>query len=207
MNQIESNPRVRPVVLVLSGPSGVGKDFVLGKLRARPLASSFSAIVTNTTRAMRVGELQDADYHFITLAEFQKMIDQNELLEYANVYGNWYGVPKEPVRVALAAGRDAIIKVDVQGAQAIKHAIPQAILVFLMPPSLDELARRLRKRNTEIQSDFSRRLKTAEEEMTKTPLFDYVIVNESGQVDQVVDKLETIVATEKLHVHPLEYNF
>jgi len=207
MNPSNINQHHKPILLVLSGPSGVGKDFVLNILKAQPLATNLTTIVTNTTRPMRAGEIQDTNYHFVSLAEFQRMIAANELLEYANVYNNWYGVPKRPVRTELAAGHDVIIKVDIQGARTIKQAIPQAILVFLSPSALSELAERLRKRNTESPDDLARRLKTAEAEMTTIPDFDYVIVNKNGQADRVIAALEAIITAEKLRVNRDEYRF
>jgi guanylate kinase len=173
-------------VLVLSGPSGVGKDYVLNIMKSRPAASGLFTVVTNSTRPQRPGEVQDADYHFPAAHEFETMIAGGGLLEYANVYGNWYGVPRAPVKAALERGQDVIIKVDVQGARTIKQAVPQAVLVFLSPPSMEELAGRLRRRNTESPEQLARRLETAEGEMQQMPLFDYVMVNESGQVDKVI---------------------
>ena len=198
------NPPPHPLLLVLSGPSGAGKDYVLASLKNRPGLSGLSAVVTNTTRPRRPGETQDADYHFVSLAEFQRLIETGGLLEYANVYGNWYGVPREPVRAALERGRDVIIKVDVQGARSIRQAVPQAVLIFLAPPSMEELAARLKKRNTEAPEQLERRLKTAEAEMTEMPLFDYVIVNENGRVDRVIASMEAVIAAEKLRVSPRE---
>ena len=204
MKQSDLNPCPHPLLLVISGPSGVGKDFVLNAVKNRPAAERLAPIITNTTRPMRPGETQDADYHFVSLAEFQAMIATGGLLEYANVYGNWYGVPKAPVRQALAAGWDAVIKVDVQGARSIKQAAPEAVLVFISPPSIDELAQRLKKRNTESPEQLERRLKTAETEMMEMPRFDYVIVNYSGQVERVIAGLEAIITAEKLRVNPRE---
>ena len=205
MNPSELNPCPKPIFIVLSGPSGVGKDFVLNSLKARPANTDLAFIVTNTTRPMRMGEIQDANYHFVTPARFQEMIATSDLLEHANVYGNWYGVPKGPVKAAFAAGHDVIIKVDVQGAQTIKRAIPQAVLIFLSPHSLSELAERLRKRNTESPVDLARRLKTAETEMLAVSGFDYVIVNKNGQVDKVITALEAIITAERLRVNQREY--
>ncbi len=201
-NRSDSQPPA--LVLVLSGPSGVGKDYVLNSLKNRESARELCTIVTNTTRPMRPGEIQDADYHFVPLDEFQEMIVGGGLLEYASVYGNWYGVPRAPVKEALSRGRDVVIKVDVQGARTIKQALPQAVLVFLAPPSMTELAERLKKRNTESPQQLERRLATAEAEMTQMPLFDYVIINENGQVDRVIADLEAIIRAEKLRVSPRE---
>jgi len=207
MSPPEINSYPQSILLVLSGPSGVGKDYVLNNLKTRPLANDLTIIVTNTTRPMRTGEVQDANYHFVTPAEFQEMIARNEFLEYANVYGNWYGVSKKSVRAVLAAKRDAVVKVDVQGARAIKQIIPQAVLIFLSPSSLSELGDRLQKRNTESPSDLIRRLKTAEAEMAEVSCFDYVIVNKNGQVDRAIVELEAIIIAEKICTKPREYNF
>jgi guanylate kinase len=204
MNLSDLNPCPHPLLLVLSGPSGVGKDYVLSILKKQSAAAGLGVVVTNTTRPMRPGETQDVDYHFISLEEFQALIAGGGLLEYANVYGNWYGVPRAPVKAALAAGRDVIIKVDVQGARTIKSAVPEAVLVFLSPPSIQELAGRLRQRNTESPSQLERRLKTAESEMMEMARFDYVIVNASGQVNRVIAGIEAIIAAEKLRVNPRE---
>jgi len=134
------------------------------------------------------------------------MIERGELLEWANVYGNWYGVPKEPVKQALDVGQDVMVKVDIQGATSIKKILPQAAFIFLMPPSMKELITRLRERDTESTSDLALRLRTAEEEIEKLPMFDYVVVNKQGQIDRVVSQIKAIIAAEKLRVRPREYN-
>jgi len=205
MNLPELNHLSQSLILVLSGPSGAGKDFVLTNLKKRPISEGLTFVVTNTTRPKRLGELQDTDYHFVTPAEFQKMIVKNELLEYANVYGYWYGVSKESVRTALAAGQSVIIKVDVQGARAIKELVPQAVLVFLSPPSLSELSERLQKRNTESPDDLARRLKTAEAEMIEMHSFDYAVLSETGRVDRVVSNLEAIITAERHRTRVRKY--
>ena len=202
MNPSNLNPCPHPLLLVLSGPSGVGKDYVLSSLKRRPAAEGLSVVVTNTTRSMRPGEKQDIDYHFVTISEFQQMIATGGLLEYANVYGNWYGVPKSPVKAALASGRDAIIKVDVQGARTIRNMVPDAVLVFLSPPTMEELTERLKQRNTESPAQLETRLKTAEAEMLEMAHFDYVIINAHGRVDQVIAGVEAIISAEKLRVNP-----
>jgi guanylate kinase len=204
MRLSDLNPCPHPLLLVLSGPSGVGKDYVLSNLKRRPAAEGLSAIITSTTRTMRPGEKQDVDYHFVSPAEFQDLIATGGLLEYANVYGNWYGVPKNPVKAALASGRDAIIKVDVQGARTIKNIAPEAVLVFLSPPSIEELSERLKQRNTESPAQLETRLKKAEAEMLEMAHFDYVIINARGRVDQVIAGVEAIISAEKLRVNPRE---
>ena len=194
------NPSSGPLLIVLSGLSGVGKDAVLNGLRKSVIPLEF--IVTVTTRTPRPGEKDGMHYHFISEAEFQKMVDGNELLEWATVYGNHYGPPKGPVRQALKDGKDVVIKVDVQGAATIKKIVPEAVFIFLAPPSMEELAVRLRQRRTESPADLELRLKTAAEEMDTLPLFDYLVINRQGELDRAVMDIEAIIATEKCRVKP-----
>ena len=132
------------------------------------------------------------------------MIQNDELLEWANVYGHWYGVPKEAVKQALGKGEDTIVKVDIQGAATIKTILPQAIFIFLIPPSMDELLIRLKWRRTESPSDLALRLKTAEEEMKQLPLFDYVVVNWWDEIDMAASEIKAIITAEKCRVAPWE---
>ena len=191
-------------MLVLSGPSGAGKDAVLNRLKKAnfPIAH----ITTMTTRAKRPREKDGVDYNFVTKEQFQTLIDDNELLEWANVYGNFYGVPKQAVREALASGKDTIIKIDVQGAATIKNILPQAIFIFLAPLKLQELIDRLTMRNTESEQNLKLRIETVKEEMTRIDMFDYVAVNEHGQIDRVVDEIKAIITAEKMRVAPREYS-
>jgi len=132
------------------------------------------------------------------------MIENKELLEWAKVYGNWYGVPKQPVKQALEKGRDIMVKIDVQGAATIKKILPGAVFIFLMPPSREELATRLKDRHTESSLDSDLRLKTAEEEIKQLPLFDYVVVNKQDEIDSAVSDIEAIITAEKRRVAPRE---
>jgi len=198
-----SLPR-RPLLVVLSGPSGVGKDAVLTRLKE--LNYPLKYITTLTTRPQRASERDNVDYHFVSREKFQEMIEGKELLEYANVYGNWYGVPKEAVKEALERGEDTIVKIDVQGAATIREIAPQAVFIFLMPPSMEELATRLRQRYTESSSELALRLKTANEEKDHLPLFDYVVVNEWGEIDEAVSEIKSIITAEKCRVNPREIN-
>jgi len=182
-----------PMVIVVSGPSGVGKDTVLNRMK-RSGGSMYFA-VTATTRPRRSQEADGVDYHFVPRDEFQSMIDSGELLEWAEVYGNLYGVPRNQVREALRQGRDAVIKVDVQGAESIKRLVPQALLIFVSPPSMEALERRLHKRSTESASDLKRRIDTARQEMDEQRLFDYVVVND--EVGRAADEINAIIAREK----------
>ena len=192
------------MLIILSGPSGVGKDAVL--TRMKETGYDIEYITTTTTRTQRPGEQNGRDYHFVPGERFQEMIQGNELLEWANVYGNWYGVPKTPVREALNKGRDVIIKVDIQGATTIKQKVPPAIMIFLMPPSIEELIKRLEQRQTETPFDLSLRIKTAEAEIEQLPQFDYAVLNRQGEIDRAVSQIEAIIAAEKCRVksHPIK---
>jgi len=161
-------------------------------------------ITTVTTRPQRAKEKNNVDYHFVSMKSFQRMIKNKELLEWANVYGNWYGVPKKPVKQALDRGQDVLVKVDIQGATTIKKILPQAVFIFLVPPSMEELATRLKKRHTESPFDLALRLKTAEEEMKQLPLFDYVVVNKQDKIDLAASAIEAIITAEKHRVTPRE---
>jgi len=191
-----------PLLIVLSGPSGVGKDAVLAKMRAS--GCSLKYITTVTTRRRRAGERNNVDYHFASTERFQEMISNNELLEWANVYDNWYGVPKEPVKRALDKGQDTIVKIDTQGAATIKKILPQAVFIFLMPSSMEELTTRLKRRHTESSFDLALRVKTAEEEIKQLPLFDYVVINRQDKVALAVSDIASIIAAEKCRVAPRE---
>ncbi len=194
------NLPTRPLLIVLSSPSGVGKDAVLSRMRE--LNYPLGYITTVTTRSQRASERDNIDYHFISTEKFQEMIEHNELLEWANVYGNWYGVPKKSVKQALDKGQDVIVKVDIQGAATIKKILPQAVFIFLMPPSIEELITRLKQRHTESSFDLALRIKTAEEEIKQIPLFDYVVINKQAELDQAVHEIKSITTAEKCRVTP-----
>jgi len=192
----------RPLLIVLSGPSGVGKDAVL--TRMREFGYPLEYIATVTTRTRRASERDHIDYHFISAEKFQKMIKHNELLEWANVYGNWYGVPKEPIRQALERGEDTIVKVDIQGAATIKKILPQAVFIFMMPPSVEELGLRLKQRHTESSFDLDLRIKIAEEEMKQLSLFDYMVFSRRDEINRAVSDIAAIIAAEKCRITPRE---
>ena len=201
-SQLPFNRPTRPLLIVLSGPSGVGKDAVLARMKESCYPLKY--ITTLTTRPRRANERDNVDYHFVSPEIFQEMIENKKLLEWAKVYGHWYGVPKEAVKQALDKGQDVMVKVDIQGAATIKKILPQAILAFLMPPSIEELLRRLKQRHTESPSDLTLRLKTAEAEMTQLPLFDYIVVNKWDEIDQAVSEIKAIITAEKCRVTPRE---
>jgi guanylate kinase len=166
----------------------------------KALAYPVHYVVTVTTRHKRAGERDGIDYHFVSEARFWELSQQGELLEWARVYGNWYGTPKEQVRRALSQGQDVIIKTDVQGAATIRRLVPPAVFIFLIPPSLEELEKRLRQRNTEDHFDLNLRLKTARVEMEQLPKFDYVVVNQHDGLEQVVSFVISIITAEKCRI-------
>lgn len=184
-----------PLLIVLSGPSGVGKDAVLNKMREQNHPRRHYT-VTATTRQPRAGEKEGVDYYFLSESTFQQMVKQGDFLEWAEVYGHWYGVPKQQVKEALAEDKDVIIKVDVQGAATIKRILPQAIFVFLIT-SLEELTRRLEQRDTESDSNMQLRIKEAGEELKYLPLFDYLVVNQRGKIDLAVSQINAIIEAER----------
>jgi guanylate kinase len=191
-----------PLLIVLSGLSGAGKDAILSRMKKSGYPVEF--ITTVTTRPQRAKEKNNVDYHFVSIDSFQRMIKNKELLEWANVYGNWYGVPKKPVKQALDKGQDVLVKVDIQGATTIKKILPQAVFIFLIPQSMEELTTRLKKRHTESPFNQALRLKTAEEEMKQLPLFDYVVVNKEDKIALAVSTIEAIITAEKHRVTPRE---
>jgi len=195
-------PPVKPLLFILSGPSGVGKDAVLNRMKASDYPLKY--VTTLTTRPRRSNEKDNIDYHFVSADKLQEMIKNTELLEWAEVYGNRYGVPKEPVRQALHQGQDVMLKVDIQGVANIKKIVPQAVTIFLIPSSMGELEVRLKRRHTESAFDLSRRLKIAETEMKELSCFDYAIVNREGEIDRAVADIKAIITAEKCRVNPRE---
>ncbi len=201
-NQPLLNLLTKPLIIVLSGPSGAGKDAVLTRMRESGYPLEY--VTTVTTRPQRANERDNVDYHFISTEMFQKMIENKALLEWANVYGNMYGVPKQPVKQALDKRQDIMVKVDIQGAATIKKLLPQALLIFLMPSSTEDLTLRLKQRHTESPFNLALRLKTAEEEIKQLPLFDYLIVNKQDEIDLAVSQIKAIITAEKCRVTPRE---
>ena len=188
------------LLVVLSGPSGVGKDAVLARLReARP---DLCYVVTATTRPMRDGERDGVDYQFLSHEQFDALLARDEFLEHAEVYGNRYGSPKEQVRRALAQGQDAVVKIDVQGAASIRRMAPEALLLFIAPPSMEELERRLRERKTESPEQLALRIRTAESELDAAEWFDYAIVNDTDALDGTVESILRVVDEQRARVPP-----
>ena len=187
-----------PLVIVISGPSGVGKDAAVGRMKEMGLPFHF--VVTATSRPRRPNEVDGVDYHFLTAEQFQDMLDRDELLEHAIVYGQHKGIPKQQVREALASGLDVIMRLDVQGAATIRNLMPDAVLIFLTAASEDELVHRLMQRNTETPEGLHTRIATAHKEMEQVSEFDYVIVNSHCHLDDTVEQIKAIIQAEKCRV-------
>jgi guanylate kinase len=178
-----------PLVIVISGPSGVGKDVVIDAIIGK--SRNFHHIVTATTRQKRPGEVDGVDYHFLSKAEFRRKIDAEEFLEYAEVYGNYYGVLKSEVQRALQDGKDVILKVDVQGAATLKKVIPGALFIFLAPPSIEDLLERMKKRNADTDEAMRVRINKAREEMESGKLFDHSVTNMRNNLDRTVNTVHS----------------
>ena len=186
------------MLIIISGPSGVGKDTIIDALRREERASGREDdrhyVVTMTTRAPRAGEVDGVDYHFVSREEFLRIRDARGLLEANEVHGNWYGSPRDPVRAALAVGKDVILKIDVQGAQKVKDQVSQAFLIFVIPPSMTELFERLRSRATESADELEIRQRNAALELARKDDYDEVVTNETGRVEETARKIEGIIA-------------
>ncbi len=189
----------RPRLIVISGPSGVGKDTIIDRMRE--LYGEIYFAVTATTRPQRTGEIDGIHYLFHSREDFAQKLAAGEFIEFAEVYENFYGVPRTPIRNALARGQDVVVKVDPQGAATFRRLAPQGIFIFIAPPSMDELARRLWYRKTDDPDAMLRRLQTARREMAAIELFDYVVFNESDRPDQAVAELGAILLAEKRRLH------
>ncbi len=190
----------QPLLIVISGPSGVGKDSVVRVLQRRENRLHF--VVTTTSRAMREGEVEGVDYFFVSEAQFEDLIARDELLEYARVYQQYKGVPKQQVRDAIASGKDVIMRVDVQGAATIRKLCPQAVLIFLIPANQQEWIQRLVERHSETEENLKVRIDTARKELTRMNEFDYVVVNAQNCLDNAVDAIEAIIDAEHHRVEP-----
>jgi len=191
-----------PLLVVLSGTAGSGKDSVVRRMRERGIPFEF--VVTCTTRPPRPGEENGRDYFFVSESQFQEMLRRDDLLEHAEVYGQKYGNSKTQVRRALESGRDAVLRIDVQGAETVRRKCPQAVTIFLAAPTEEELGRRLRGRGADSAEQVALRLQTAREEMKRIPEFDYVVVNADGRLDDAVDSIAAILRAEHAKAVPRE---
>ena len=198
---METDPYDRkkePLLIVVSGPSGVGKDTVLKSMQGRGVPFHF--VVTATNRPPRPEEVDGKDYIFISTAEFAQMIEEDELLEWALFYGDYKGVPKEQVRQAFASGKDVVMRLDVQGAATIRRLAPEAVLIFLIAGSEEELAQRLQERQTDSNETIRMRINTARQELKRIDEFDYCVVNPQCDVEVAVDQVLAIVEAEHARV-------
>lgn len=193
-------PIQQPLLIVISGPSGVGKDSALRALKKNDLPLHF--VVTVNTRTPREDETDGVDYIFISHERFNEMKEGGELLEHAKVYNDFKGVPKEQVQQAMASGKDVLMRLDVQGAATIRSVVPEALLIFLTTSSEEELIARLKSRKTESTRDLELRISTAREEYKRIDEFDYVVVNRDGQLEKTVDSIVNIITIEHLRVAP-----
>ena len=198
-NVIEGAPGA--MLVIISGPSGVGKDTIIDELHRREVAEGRQGdrhyVVTVTTRAPRDGEVDGVDYRFVDRDTFIRMWRERGFLEANEVHGNFYGSPRDQVRDALLAGTDVILKIDVQGAQVVKQQVSEALLIFIIPPSLETLFDRLRSRATETADELEVRQRDAAVELARQDDYDHVVVNETGEVGRTADRIEAIIAEER----------
>ena len=184
------------MLIVLSGPSGVGKDTVLQRLQE--VCPRIERCVTCTTRAPRPGEVPGVDYNFIGVEEFKRMIEEGKFLEYAQVHLDLYGTPLSSVNEIREEGNDAILKIDVQGGLTVKQKVPDAIMIFVAPPSMEELENRLRARHTDSDEALAKRLQDARREIEQMPMYDYLVLND--EIESAVEKLRCIITAERSRV-------
>ena len=187
----------RGLLIVLSGPSGVGKGTVRAAIFAKG-EQKFVYSISATTRSPRTGETDGVDYFFKTREEFEQMIQNKQLLEYAEYVGNYYGTPLEYVENTLAKGKDVFLEIDVQGAIQVRDLMPDGVFIFLTPPDLNELESRIVNRGTDSDEVIAKRMKTAREELELMKYYDYSVVNDT--VDNAVQKIEAIIQTEHLRI-------
>lgn len=197
MQNSENEAARRPgLLIVISGPSGTGKGTICQELLQRQPQFVYS--ISATTRLPRPGEIHGVNYFFVSPQEFRRMVDAQEMLEWAKVYGNYYGTPRCFVESQLQKGRDVILEIDTQGASQIKDRCPQGIFIFVVPPSLAELSRRIVKRGTDSAAAISRRLASARDELSCAANYDYVVVNDD--LHTAVETIQAIIIAEKCRI-------
>ncbi|SMO60973.1 guanylate kinase [Balnearium lithotrophicum] len=194
---------LKGLLVVISAPSGTGKTTLTHMLLKEFPNMEFS--VSYTTRPPRPGEVNGKDYYFVDRETFERMVEEGDFLEWAEVYGNLYGTSKSQVLKALNEGKDIILDIDTQGALQVKKNFPEAVLIFVLPPSLSELERRLRRRGTDDEETIERRLKVAREEIKRAPLYDYIVVNDVLEV--AFENLKSIIRAEKCKTERLAEQF
>jgi guanylate kinase len=186
-----------PMLVIISGPSGVGKDTIIEALEQRGHLPAYHYVVTCTTRPRRANEIDGVSYRFLSVPEFLAMRDAGELLEANRVHDNWYGTPRAGVRDALARGQHAILKIDVQGAEVVKRNVSAALLIFVLPPSMETLVEHLKARRTESAEQLEIRQRNAALELARKDDYDYVVVNEENRVDVTAERIEQIITQEE----------
>ena len=206
-NQLKDIPEINPatpLLIIISGPSGVGKDAALSELIKMDRPWYFP--ITATTRQPRPEEVDGRDYHFLSESIFRQMCERSEFLEFAEVYGNLYGVPRNEIRKGLNEGLDVILKIDVQGSASVKKIAAEAVSIFITPESQDVLRDRLSQRNTDSKADLALRLETAQSELGEIGNFDYRVINRNGMLAQTVSCIDAIITAEKSKVYPRMVN-
>jgi guanylate kinase len=193
-----------PLLIIISGPSGVGKDSVLRALKKGDLP--LHHVVTANTRKPRPGEVEGVDYFFVSKEKFEEMIRNDEFIEYSEVYQDYKGVPKSEVRKAIKTNKDIIFRLDVQGAEKVKSLYPQSILIFLTPSNQEEWYRRLGGRRLSKEKDLEMRIKTVRDELEKVFIFDYIVVNAQNKLSKTVEIIEAIITAEHHKTHKREIN-
>ncbi len=196
--------QTEPLLIVICGTSGVGKDTVIHRINQH--STQFHFVVTTTNRAKRTKEVDGVDYIFVSDEEFQRMIENNELLEYARVYDHYKGVSKAQVQQAFDSGKDVIVRVDVQGATTLRRLFPDALLIFITTRTEEELRTRLQKRNTESAEQIEQRIAAARVELESLPIFDYVVFNEPDMLEKTAQLVLGIIQSEHLKVHHRKVN-
>lgn len=191
---IEGRPGAQ--VVIISGPSGVGKDTIIEAMQKRSPSHPRHYVVTVTTRDRREAEIDGVSYHFLTMDDYHRLRDADGLLEASEVHGNWYGTPRDQVQSALSSGLDAILKIDVQGAHKVRAKVQDALLIFVVPPSLEALRDRLVGRSTESAADLERRRDDAAYELSQQGDYDHVVVNETDQIERTAERIDAIIAAE-----------
>ncbi|WP_053366140.1 guanylate kinase [Bacillus sp. FJAT-27245] len=192
------------LLIVLSGPSGVGKGTVRKEIFSQP-DTSFEYSISMTTRSPREGEVHGVDYFFKTREEFEELISQGKLLEYAQYVGNYYGTPVDYVRETLDSGKDVFLEIEVKGAKQVREKFPEGLFIFLMPPSLTELKNRIVTRGTETEDLINNRMLTAREEIEMMHLYDYVVEND--QVELACERIKAIVTAEHCRRERVEQRY
>ncbi len=183
----------RGLLFIISGPAGSGKGTIVSRVRE---LAPFDFSVSATTRAPRSGEIDGVHYHFMTKEDFEKKILSGEMLEHAQYVGNYYGTPKGPVDETLAAGKNIILDIEVQGALQVKEKMPEAIMIFVIPPDYETLVSRIRGRGTETEEVIEKRMTQAKWELTNFPRYDYVVVNETGGIEKAAESVLDIMKAE-----------